>query len=527
VPFTRVEDLTPLGGHPTLREIDVRSTPLKKLPLEKPLPALRSLEALSTQVSETDGTAFARLNPECKLALRWERKLAEALDRADRLRVRSGGTCHRNIPAERTLYEEKDPAKVRDFIRRIHLDEGKSGFHCMCCGEPSLEFYKDGNLILTLGYHHGNSLRWVEGWPADGMMTAACAEDLRRWLADRVPEIKKGQEAERAYRKREAEETERFLRPFPEKVRPWVLAGSGDVVRGDPALGQRLAAALGGEPAVVVATCRALGTLQELRAGWTGTTGKERSVLAAVKKVSGAKFQQALEELKDDCPGLLGAARLFFFEGFGERLSPEVRLKWTVRLAEIALQEGYDENKPMVLRCLSRCGDDGTQTLLHEVLDGRKGTEMTKPDFDEPGVRAGAALALARRAVKDIKPDVEKLLAQSTSKADTAACQVALALLGDPGQLRAEQFKLHSGSTGFGAIRAVEQFGGAYGLDLLIEHGPYHPWGAVREEAELALQRITGQQWPRDDRDAAIKAWWKAQGPAFVEQRRKERQPKP
>jgi hypothetical protein len=59
-----------------------------------------------------------------------------------------------------------------------------SGFHCMCCGEPSIEFYRGERLVLTLGFHHGQSLRWVGGWPGDGALITDSARFLVKWLAD-------------------------------------------------------------------------------------------------------------------------------------------------------------------------------------------------------------------------------------------------------------------------------------------------------------------------------------------------------
>jgi hypothetical protein len=240
-----------------------------------------------------------------------------------------------------------------------------------------------------------------------------------------------------------------------------------------------------------------------------------------VKDIRGEMFLAALKELKDDRSALLGAARLFFWEQLGERIAGEPRHEWTVRLAEIALKDGADENKHLVLRHHGACGDEGTALLLGEIKRGKKGTAIQKADSEEPGLRASAAVGLALRKVKDMKSEVEKLMGQAKDAPDQAALQVALALFGDADQLRAEHFKLHSYTIGLGAIRAIERFRGAHGLDLLVEKGMDHPWGAVREEAELAVQRITGQEWPERNREDAIKAWWKEHGAAFVQQQRK------
>src|SRR5262249_16688803 len=160
-----------------------------------------------------------------------------------------------------------------------------------------------------------------------------------------IQEIKASQEAERAYRKKDAEEVERFVGHFPEKVRPWLRAGGEvDPDEGDKELGRRITEAMPDEKALSIASCRAFGGLECSSAEWTSTTGKERRVLSAMRNVGGEAFLQALESLKEERPALLGAARLFFFEGFDDRIPKEARVEWTVRLAEISLQDGADDN---------------------------------------------------------------------------------------------------------------------------------------------------------------------------------------
>jgi hypothetical protein len=114
-----------------------------------------------------------------------EQTLAKALAGVDRIRVRSGGTCHRNIVSERTLFEETEPTKIEGIIQAIRIDTASSGFHCGCCGFPSIEFYCGEALVVTLGCHHGIGIRWREGWRGDGLMTADCAASLDTWLASR------------------------------------------------------------------------------------------------------------------------------------------------------------------------------------------------------------------------------------------------------------------------------------------------------------------------------------------------------
>jgi hypothetical protein len=131
---------------------------------------------------------------------------------------------------------------------------------------------------------------------------------------------------------------------------------------------------------------------------------------------------------------------------------------------------------------------------------------------------------LASQGVKDIKPEIEKMLPTAKAPSDTAALEVALALLGDPAYLKGEHFKLMSYSIGYGGLKAIEQFDGVHGLDILIQHATNHPWAYVRDEAVTLAKKLTKQNW-KDGYDGAkqAKKWWTTHGQTFVEQRRKEK----
>jgi hypothetical protein len=178
---SRVADGSALAGHPSIESVNADMTPLAVLP-DGPLPSLRSLRVMSTNLAPAAIDAFSRANPGCRVIHRWDAAFAAETRDADRLRVRSGGTCHRKVDKEQTLFEEKDLAAVRRLLATIAVDEPQSGFHCMCCGEPSIEIYRGATLLATLAVHHGRSLRW-SGWPGDAMLTDGCSDAVNAWLA--------------------------------------------------------------------------------------------------------------------------------------------------------------------------------------------------------------------------------------------------------------------------------------------------------------------------------------------------------
>jgi hypothetical protein len=116
----------------------------------------------------------------------WTSTLHSSITDITKIRVRSGGTCHRQITQESTLLEINDKNIIRDFINHIQVNDAESGFHCMCCGHPTFEFYRGDKLLVSLGFHHGRSLRWGANskWTGDALLTRESADYLIHWLAD-------------------------------------------------------------------------------------------------------------------------------------------------------------------------------------------------------------------------------------------------------------------------------------------------------------------------------------------------------
>jgi len=190
-------------------------------------------------------------------------------------------------------------------------------------------------------------------------------------------------------------------------------------------------------------------------------------------------------------------------------------------------------NKDTVLRALGWEEDPRVGPFLRRVAEGKVGRELDRSrgrrSESEPGIRASAWLALARRG-EDVRADAKGLLAAGAVEfaEDRAALEICLALLGDSGFIKAEHFKIESYTIGLAALEAIEKFEGREGMDVLVDAGMAHPWAAVSEEAVLVFQRLTGQEWFKDrenerpswyEKDA--KAWWKANREKFLEEHRK------
>src|SRR5204862_5369998 len=107
---TQVADLNPLEGLPELTTVMANMTPVGKLPAK--VPGLRELSVVSSKLHDPDVLTFEKANPKCQVRHHWNDSLREVLKTATRLRIRSGGTCHRNVEAEKTLFEAKDAGEI-------------------------------------------------------------------------------------------------------------------------------------------------------------------------------------------------------------------------------------------------------------------------------------------------------------------------------------------------------------------------------------------------------------------------------
>lgn len=518
IAHTGVTDLSPLAGHPALRVIDARESKVSKLPDAK-LPALQSLKLIGASTADANVAAFRKANPACVVEHKWN-ALFDQLAGVDRIRVRSGGTCHRDEAAERTLAEETDPAKIRDFLSKVRVDERRYGFHCMCCGEPTFEFYRKGELVAAVGYHHDRSLRWPDGWPSDVLMTTDSARYLVDWLDARVPEIKRQHEEARTAAKKAEEEEKRFLACFPSSIH----AAFRNRNAREESIAQAIMQALPDAVERVLACCRSFDVPPGSGRTWNSTGILEQGVLEAFKSTPAEAWRTALGRLKTDEPAFRGAARLWLVYQANELLPESERAEHQLRFARAALDGAQDEIKVRVIQSLASMTDDASKAYLTELLRGKAGRAMVQRDFGEPDLAANAAVSLAFRNVKDAGADIRRLADSAKSAADKDAANAALALLGDPTRFNKSMFRGQSYVTGRAAIAAVERFRGAHGLELLIKEGLQHPWAAVNDEAGEAAQRIIGRSFDRRDRDDKLLEWWNREGLSFVVKRLGETQ---
>jgi len=176
-------DLAALAGLQKLREIHAQSTPVKSLP-STPMPSLTRVSLLLSNAPEEAVDSLAAANPQARISRSMNALLSEQLAKADRILVRTGGVCHRMTEEEKVIAESKELPVIADLAQHFTISEDASGGHCMCCGNPTFEFYQGDKRVAMVAFHHGRSIRWADGtWPGDGMLTEQSSTYLVQWLA--------------------------------------------------------------------------------------------------------------------------------------------------------------------------------------------------------------------------------------------------------------------------------------------------------------------------------------------------------
>jgi hypothetical protein len=509
---TPIRDLGPVGGLARLEEITADGTKAEVLPAG-PLPALRLLRVMSAAVPAPAVAGFRKAHPLCRVWHGWNEALRAELGTGDRVVVRSGGLCHRDPDAEKVLADHRGVAKVAEFLAALEVAEEASGFHCMCCGNPTIEIYRGEVLVASLGFHHGKSLRWPGGWPGDGKLTAKSGDRLIEWLAaNGAPGPKEEREKEGEEERKEAKEMAAFLAPFPEGVREFFRTESLGKQPWDrdegkqAAFAKALAERCGGPEALAACLCRALG---ESSLGWSVSAWKEMRAQAALRAVTGEAFAAALPRLGDDPKALRGAARIAFQEGMLEKMTPADRGAWTARLGTAALADGEPWYAWKVARALGDADSRESRDLLWRFVDGPPPAEE-KPE--PPSLAAAALVSLARLGDGKAGAKVREHLGKAAAPLEKQACEVALTLLGEKGLLRPHHFTGRSWTIVSGAMDAVERSPRREGIEALVA-------GMQLEDVHFGFEvadgffRATGWSCPTEGRPypwvhRQCLAWW-------------------
>jgi hypothetical protein len=180
---TKVKNLSPLSELPALEKLGIEFTPIRSLPSTGFAP-LRVLDAFGAKLEAGSLAKFRQSHPACTVRFEWKDVLAEAVQEADRLIIRSGGLCHRRHVTEQILFESRSKDDIQQLIASIEINEAGSDSLCMCCGTPTFEFYRDEKLLESVGVQHMLALRW-RSWPVDARLTPRSLRLFDQWMTKR------------------------------------------------------------------------------------------------------------------------------------------------------------------------------------------------------------------------------------------------------------------------------------------------------------------------------------------------------
>jgi hypothetical protein len=73
------------------------------------------------------------------------------------------------------------PPKVTNYGIMLSVEN----FACMCDGDFHIQAYRGEKLLVSIGYHHGKTIRWRKGrWGTDVYLTNASTKAVPAWLQE-------------------------------------------------------------------------------------------------------------------------------------------------------------------------------------------------------------------------------------------------------------------------------------------------------------------------------------------------------
>ena len=391
----------------------------------------------------------------------WTGSLRRGVQESTRLRIRSGGTCHRRIEEERTLADITDPQEIERFVKAIDINRWRSGGVCMCCGDPTFEFYAGDRLLAMIGYHHGKRLRWAEGpWRGDAALTRASQAFVNSWLAEREIE---GPQREVEQKQRDRAEEQRAEDRYAELVGRRTLAAAAAARRkawesSSPREETRLRAEKQLNAAAEVFQkyekdtrasieryLRFLGVKHD--EAWDRYWESEAVIAKRLlPRFKGPELAEVALAVMQDEEGMSGAARWFIGEKGWRNLEPTDQERILPPLAKRALQHPNTRTRKIAMIVLSEINTAWAGALLRGVLskpaDPNWSPPESKPGYgrrisvpggeavyaDECSEAVWAAFCLAKMGSGGSAAAIEKL-ATASQERDRDLLKKALLLL--------------------------------------------------------------------------------------------------
>ena len=346
--------------------------------------------------------------------------LKSAIKDADRIRVRSGGTCHRVVAEEQTLFEVVDAAEIVRIRDLIAIDDEASGFHCQCCGDPTIEFYTGAALVASVGFHHGISLRWPGGWETDSALKPESAEGLCEWLLangvkEPMSEWREHQQEREAWERR----AELYQRVIPERI----LASLEDAASEDEAVKAFTDHVKGHECAKLC-----FEFLGHALYGWDGMDPVEDIMLdRLLPETSTDDVIRAMEMVADNDAGARGAARYVLWRQKWETLDQGRLAPLLPAIGRAGLSHPVEETRREVLWALWRIGTPPATQLIRSVAwSNIAPVEVEEIEMVAP---TGARVMMPRREIVESTRESTAAIVYLSRLGDTQSLDIAERLL--------------------------------------------------------------------------------------------------
>lgn len=371
-------DLSFLPELKKLTAFHVQNSQVKNLP-SVTLPALKRASLILCSAPPETIEAFSKANPQAQVRKSMNAELAARVKDADKVRARSGGVCHRRTEQERTIHESRDLAEIKELAQHFGVEESESGGHCMCCGDPTFEFYKGDQLVAMIAFHHGRSVRWSGGtWPGDGMLTSTSANYLIDWLAKHGYT---GPQEEALRARRQALAAKRRRDRYNAILPPAVSEGMKDANSMEEAVivFEKNAPDVQARATLYLKLYGCDDGTWALSSGWDGPL--EETLLPGLPK---EVLHQAIKSAPERSEESLGAIRWVFGKGQTEDWQDDPAT--LERLAKFALTHPREDNRWRTLAILRDLKSPKAVELLRSVLkDGTQPRTLSQDETYEPG----------------------------------------------------------------------------------------------------------------------------------------------
>jgi len=379
----------------------------------------------------------------------WTSSLRRAVQGTTILRIRSGGTCHRQIENEKTLAEITDPQEIERFLNAIDVDLWHSGGVCMCCGDPTFEFYTGDRLLAMVSFHHGKRLRWAKGkWIGDLQLTAQSQDSLLSWLSQHgVDGPRQAREQTQKYRAEEQRTEKRYAELVGKQTLAAAAAASRKTAQSSSpreATRLRVERQLDAEAEAfqkyekdtrtsIERYLRFLGVKND--EAWDSYWGSEAVIATRLlPRFKGPELAEVALAVMQDEEGMSGAARWFIGEKGWRNLDESDRERILPPLVKRALQHPHAGTRKIAMLVLSEMDSalatESLRGMLARPTDPKWTRPETKPRYgrkiavpgdepvyaDECSDAIWAAFCLAKMGSRESLPAIQKLAEKSEER---------------------------------------------------------------------------------------------------------------